>query len=78
MTADLSKLRSDLGWSQAELAERLGCAQSTVSRIENGQPPTKMMAKLIAQVERRAASRRPPSRRAEVSDAPGGAAVASA
>lgn len=29
--------RTDLGWTQAELAERSGLSQADISRIENGQ-----------------------------------------
>ncbi|MBX3314594.1 MAG: helix-turn-helix domain-containing protein [Actinobacteria bacterium] len=29
--------RTDLGWTQAELAERSGVSQADISRIENGQ-----------------------------------------
>jgi len=30
------KARKELGWSQADLAERFGCNQKTISNIERG------------------------------------------
>lgn len=33
---DFATIRKDLGLSQAELAEKLGVNQATVSRFENG------------------------------------------
>lgn len=34
-------------WSQARLAEELGCDQGTVSRIEGGYPPPRPIRRLI-------------------------------
>ena len=33
---DVKAIRTSRGWSQARLAEYLGCDQATISRIENG------------------------------------------
>lgn len=33
----ISQLRARLGWSQAELAARVGVGQATISRVEKGQ-----------------------------------------
>ena len=35
----IKKLREAKGWSQQQLAERLGVDQATVSRMENGVEP---------------------------------------
>lgn len=46
--ADLRKYRTEiLKWPQGRLAEELGCDQSTVSRIEAGDPPSKPIFHLI-------------------------------
>ena len=45
--SDIERKRKERGWSQAELAERLGVDQSTVSRIETGQTPSKPVQKLL-------------------------------
>lgn len=34
--SDIEKFRTAIGWTQAELAERLGVAQATVSQWESG------------------------------------------
>ena len=50
MTADeIKNFRKDeaRNWSQAELAERLGVDQATVSRAENGTPLPKPAAILL-------------------------------
>lgn len=36
MKNDLRARRSALGWSQADLAERLGVSRQTINAIENG------------------------------------------
>lgn len=36
---DLKAALSDLGWSQKDLASRLGCDQDTVSRWSTGKTP---------------------------------------
>lgn len=44
----LKKRREDLNWSQGDIADVLGCAQSKISRIENGQqPPTLAQAVVL-------------------------------
>lgn len=46
--ADLKDFRVRKGWSQARLAEELGCDQTTVSRIEQGiLPPSRSVLRLI-------------------------------
>ena len=44
-------LRSELGWSQADLAERLGVSRQTVNAIETGRyDPSLPLAFKIAEV----------------------------
>lgn len=38
--AQIGVARRELGWTAADLAERLGTTRALVSRIENGQPGT--------------------------------------
>lgn len=45
-------LRKELGWSQKEVGEYLGCDQATVSRIENGFEPSGPISRLIDALER--------------------------
>lgn len=46
--ASLKAFRENvLGWSQGRLAEELGCDQSTVSRIEGGDQPSRPIRRLI-------------------------------
>lgn len=33
---NVKRLREQAGWSQAELAERIGCAQTSISAVERG------------------------------------------
>lgn len=55
----LRKFRTAREWSQARLAEEIGCDQSTVSRIENGEPPNRAVRmhieRVCAEVAERAA-----------------------
>lgn len=44
---DIRSLRERLDWTQVQLAEYLGIDRSTVSRMENGQPPARPIAKLL-------------------------------
>lgn len=44
------KLREDLEWTQAQMAEYLGCDQSTVSRIEKGGPINGPVQRLLSQL----------------------------
>ncbi len=47
----LRVLRAERGWSQAELAERLGVSRQTVNAIENGRyDPSLPLAFTIARV----------------------------
>ena len=46
---DLLSIRKTLGLSQAELADRLGLHQSTISRFENGDLPLDKRTLLAAQ-----------------------------
>lgn len=45
---DIRPLRERLGWSQQELAEYLGVDQSSISRMERGQPPSGPVIRLLA------------------------------
>jgi len=45
--AELKDFRVKRGWSQSRLAEELGCDQTTVSRIEQGIPPSRSVLRLI-------------------------------
>lgn len=52
--ADVRPLRERLKWSQAQLAGRLGVAQSTVARYELGtQVPSKPVSVLLHQLKQR-------------------------
>lgn len=44
---DPKALREARGWSQGEMAEYLGCDQSTVSRIERGAPLSGPISRLL-------------------------------
>lgn len=46
----ISKSRKALGWTQAQLAERLGVTHSTVSRIENGDIPLNIRTQIALEV----------------------------
>ncbi|OIN47206.1 transcriptional regulator [Pseudomonas azotoformans] len=47
----MRQLRSELGWSQADLAERLGVSRQTVNAIETGRyDPSLPLAFKIAKV----------------------------
>lgn len=46
----IKKLRISLGLSQAAFAEKIGIDQATVSRMENGQEPSRMVKMLLSQV----------------------------
>ena len=48
LAKNILRLRLDRGWSQAELANRLGTRQANISRLESGQgnPTYKFLAKL--------------------------------
>ncbi len=43
----LRAFRQDKSLSQEDMAERLGCSQETLSRIERGRPPSKSVWLLI-------------------------------
>lgn len=46
--SDLKHFREEtLKWSQGRLAAELGCNQSTVSRIEAGEPPSGPVLRLL-------------------------------
>ncbi len=50
---DLKDLRKRRGWSQEELARRLGVSFATVSRWENGhQAPSKMAQAMIDRIDK--------------------------
>jgi transcriptional regulator with XRE-family HTH domain len=59
--ADILALRDKLDWTQEQLAEYLGLDRSSVSRMENGQPPKgptrRLLEQLAEDVERRATSK---------------------
>lgn len=42
------KLREELGWNQAQLADYLGMHQANVSKIERGASITKPIGKLLS------------------------------
>jgi len=50
----LKDRRGELGWTQAELAERVGVSRKTVNTVENGVfvPSTMLALKLAAVLER--------------------------
>ena len=50
----LKERRGELGWTQAELAERVGVSRKTVNTVENGVfvPSTLLALKLAAVLER--------------------------
>lgn len=51
MNNQMRHLRSELGWSQADLAERLGVSRQTVNAIETGRyDPSLPLAFKIAKV----------------------------
>lgn len=54
---DVKQLRKDRGWSQQELAERLGIDQATVSRIERGGEISGPVSKLLALISSAEAER---------------------
>lgn len=55
MTAsDIGKFREAMGWTQAELAERLGVSQVSVSRWETGERvPGRPVLKLLDAIRER-------------------------
>lgn len=54
MKNSLAKLRSEQGWSQGDLAERLNVSRQTVNALERGRyDPSLPLAFRIAQVFRR-------------------------
>jgi transcriptional regulator with XRE-family HTH domain len=54
--AKLKALRESREWSQARLAEYLGCSQPTVSKMENGAEIAKPYRKLLAPLLRELAA----------------------
>jgi putative transcriptional regulator len=55
VTTKVRELRTDQGWSQAELAERLGVSRQTVNAIETGRyEPSLSLALKIAKLFGRA------------------------
>lgn len=57
--SELLELRKQKGWTQARLAEELGCHQSQVSRWESGKRPVpKWVKKSIARRRRWAENQR--------------------
>lgn len=44
---DLGKIRKRLKLSQAEMADKLGVDQATISRIEAGRSPSRPVLKLL-------------------------------
>ena len=54
MKNDLPQLRAERGWTQAELAERLGVSRQTIIAIETGRyDPSLPLAFSIAEVFKR-------------------------
>jgi DNA-binding XRE family transcriptional regulator len=47
----MRRIRSKLGWTQAEMAEYLGINRSNVSRIENGASASGPVRKLLADLD---------------------------
>ncbi|MBY5763604.1 helix-turn-helix domain-containing protein [Rhizobium leguminosarum] len=52
---DIRSLREKLGWTQDRLAEYLGVDRSSVSRMENGQPPSGPVERLLSVLKKEAA-----------------------
>ena len=48
---DVVALRAKLSWSQAQMAEYLGCHQSTIHRIEDGQPMPGTIRRLLDRLD---------------------------
>ena len=48
---DVRALRLELNWTQAKLAERLGCSQATVAELEGGKKQSGPIAKLLQILE---------------------------
>lgn len=59
MNLDVKKLRDDREWSQAQMADYLGCDQSTVSRMEKGVPPSGPIQRLLERLVADAAESSP-------------------
>jgi transcriptional regulator with XRE-family HTH domain len=60
MSADeIKTFRETRGWSQSELAGRLGVDQATVSRIERGAPMARTVALLLERLKAEPASSEP-------------------
>ena len=55
MNNQLRPLRAELGWSQAELAQRLGVSRQTINAIETGRydPSLPLAFKIAKAFERR-------------------------
>lgn len=53
---ELRTIRTELGLTQAEFADRLGLHQSTISRFEKGDLPLDKRTLLAAQALRKAAA----------------------
>ena len=53
LTNRLKERRTELGLTQAELAEKVGCTESTISKIESGRviPSLPMLQRLIERVQ---------------------------
>lgn len=51
LKSELAKRRTSLGLSQAELAERLGVNQATVSRAENSDEPDRRFVLALTALE---------------------------
>lgn len=68
----IETLRHRLAWSQPKLSTYLGCSQSTVSRLENGQPEPGPIAKLLDLLEAEAPPSSEPASGVEASPVEGG------
>ncbi|MGO6707629.1 helix-turn-helix domain-containing protein [Rhizobium johnstonii] len=52
---DIRSLRKRLNWTQDRLAEYLGVDRSSISRMENGQPASGPVERLLSMLEKEAA-----------------------
>lgn len=64
-------LRARLGWSQSQMASRLGLSQSRVSHLESGRPESRPVSLLLDMLEKEVAAGLPCGASAAGDDAEG-------